>query len=161
MLYFLFSTNIVLIFFIYKIRHRNKKNSILNSIMNGQFLLPFTFFPYISFSSLLPSSSLHLLPSFSFPYFTQSALQQRFLSTLMKNYVAKIYARKCIIKYLLVTDIKGLLILLKSCPLCNVIFTTVIFYSECVLLTCPKSTLLFFMVTALNLCLETFLSSTF
>ena len=120
LLCFLFSTNIVLIFLIYKIRHRNEKKMqfclIQSWMVNFSFLLYFFSSLYISLlppSSLLPS--LHLLPSF-FLSLLYSVSPSAKISWLPTMYQANIYARKCIIKYLLVTDIKGLLSYWKSYP---------------------------------------------
>ena len=120
LLYFLFSTNIVLIFCFIKLSIEMKKKiqfCLIQSWMVN-FPLPFIFLFFVLYflspsSSLLPS--LHLLPSF-FLSLLSSVSPSAKISWLPSMYQAKIYARKCIIKYLLVTDIKGLLFYWKSYP---------------------------------------------
>ena len=120
LLYFLFSTNIVLIFCFIKlgIEMRKKIQFCLIQSWMVNFPLPVIFLFFILYflspsSSLLPS--LHLLPSFFLSLLYSVSLSAK-ISWLPTMYQAKIYARKCIIKYLLVTDIKGLLFYWKSYP---------------------------------------------
>ena len=123
------------------------------------FPLPFIFLFFVLYflspsSSLLPS--LHLLPSF-FLSLLSSVSPSAKISWLPSMYQAKIYARKCIIKYLLVTDIKGLLFYWKSYPFVMQYSPQLFFIVNVCYLPAQNQSLFLYGTSALNLSLETFL----